>query len=222
MTTGEIVPHQEGDYMADEFSFAQAIATAALSAGLTYLATLHVNKKDREHAATLVAAVELVHERRASLALAENLESFCVRCSRQIDEIFEAESDAVEHHDIKAFHRLKQVNFTYSQICDLHKLTLGDVNTLHRLEGNFNDIDQWIRDQWLHLDEFDAYAYEKQRLALFGMQAWDLAQQFRRKIEITDAPKPLDYKELQDYIEKMKNINKEQQDNLIPPLRLDA
>lgn len=117
------------------------------------------------------------------LDVALTLEVFAKRCSDYIYEIESAIDNARSFNDRDALTGLKSVELTFDPEPDWNELPIPFVAQVKGLVTQYAERNIWIAQQfqaWADLD--DAYSFESERAAFYGLKASDLAVKIRADI----------------------------------------
>lgn len=156
------------------------------------------------------------------LALVLQLESFARRCNEQIYDIYVAMDRYRNEHDAGAFDSLPRIEFSFTPEPDWTALPVSFVAKVQTLVNRFKQANSWITSQFQHWADMDeAYVFEEERLAYYGMEACSLAAEIRSQIDAGNG-------ELDDVVAHFQSVLSTREDlylkspqrpNVIPELR---
>lgn len=118
------------------------------------------------------------------LEIVHQLEAFVRRCRNHSDDIHDGLHDYYSHHDDR-FQRVGQIAFVFDPAPRWEELPVSFVAPIKVMPSQFADCDMWIRGMSEYSGIDDAYQFELERMAVYGLKALRTATTIKRDINAT-------------------------------------
>ncbi|MBP0590475.1 hypothetical protein J8I87_12255 [Paraburkholderia sp. LEh10] len=118
------------------------------------------------------------------LEIVHQLEAFVRRCRNHSNDIHDGLNDYYHHHD-DAFQRVGTIAFVFDPAPKWEELPVSFVAPIKVMPNQFADCDMWIRGMAEYSGIDDAYQFELERVAVYGLKALRTATAIKREINAT-------------------------------------
>jgi hypothetical protein len=152
-----------------------AAVSATITVGWNFIAKLidsHKEKKKQNHVHALI-----------KLEIAYILERFAEDCSNTLASIEEILAEFSENHEEQSYD-LKLPSISFEGEIEWKNLPVEFVAEVKDVFRDYNAVEYWMKSVWDISDHFDMWIYQKQRIALYGQRACELALKIRADIKV--------------------------------------
>ncbi len=118
------------------------------------------------------------------LEIVHQLEAFVRRCRNHSNDIHDGLHDYYSHHDDR-FQRVGKIAFMFDPVPRWGELSVCFVAPIKAMPSQFSDCNMWIRGMSEYSGLDDAYQFELERMAVYGLKALRTATTIKREINAT-------------------------------------
>lgn len=155
------------------------------------------------------------------LNIALSLESFGKQCDARLFDIENGLWQRARNHDESFLSRLKPFTFAFDPEPTWSELPIPFVAKVKVLPEQFESTSCWIGEQWSEwADLGDAYDLETERVAFYGLKAFEIAAAIRREIQAGECDTESHVEHFRSIIEQRRDAFRKQREGvtLLPEL----